>query len=76
VTQVVTVAVQRTSGQAHFVSDCFVGGLIGWAAAQVTFQEWWASMWFDRVEYLLGRPRPEKLPDSADAVDDPYRRAA
>lgn len=76
VTLVVTVAVQRISGEAHYVSDCFAGGLIGWAAAQVTFQEWWARMWFERLEYLLGRPRPESLSDADAAVDEPYRRAA
>jgi len=78
VTLVVAVAIQRTSGQAHFVSDCFAGALVGWSAGQVTFQEGWASRWFDRLEYLLGRPRPDSSPDvvADDAVDSAHHRAA
>lgn len=65
---VVTVASQRIGGNSHFVSDCFAGALLGWAAGQVTFQEWWASIWFDRLEYVLGRPQRHGAANSATAV--------
>lgn len=78
---VVTVASQRIGGHSHFVSDCFVGALIGWAAGQVTFQEWWASRWFDRLEYFLGRPHQNSsldatADDAIDVVESEYQRAA
>jgi membrane-associated phospholipid phosphatase len=78
VAMVVIVASQRVGGQSHWVSDCCAGGLVGWAAAQVTFQEPWASRWLDRLEYWLGRPCPDApLHSNADdAADDQYDRAA
>ncbi|MCA9101241.1 MAG: phosphatase PAP2 family protein [Planctomycetales bacterium] len=75
---VLTVASQRISGNSHFVSDCLAGALLGWSAGQVSFQERWASRWFDRLEFLLGRPRPDEAAASADsaASRDALKRAA